>query len=102
MFHWIADWLASQNLGTNEFPFTAQNFIQSSYSTFVAGGFNYTVLPADNVQQVLKIAFDDILNGSLWDMVGTFNLPVCDPSGTWTLDQFYSNMNYTAYGEFAR
>ncbi|KAL1969871.1 hypothetical protein VTN77DRAFT_7380 [Rasamsonia byssochlamydoides] len=88
--------------GHRQLPFTGPDIIQSSYSSFVAGGFNYTVPPPDNINTVLAMTVDDILNGGLWPMVGTFNLPICDPSGTWSLEEFFANMGYEGYGDTAR
>lgn len=71
--------------------------MQSSYATFLEGGFNYTVPVHDNIQSVLQLSSDDITNGKLWGASGTFNLPICDPSGKWSIDTFYDNIHYTSY-----
>lgn len=91
-----------QLLGNSSYPFTVADVIQSSYASFVTRGFNYTAPVATNIQQVLSMTADDIQNGDLWSMSGTFNLLICDLSATWSMDEFYSNINYEGYGYVAR
>lgn len=70
--------------------------------SFVAGGFNYTAPVESTVQQVLALGSNALSSNQVYTMAGTFTLPICDPSGTWSMDDFYSNMNYTEYGDTAR
>ena len=58
---------------------------------------------AKNIEQVLELTANDIANSSkLWTMAGTFNLPICDPSDTWSIDDFYDYIDYNGYGDVAR
>lgn len=59
--------------------------------------------PIDStVQSVLSLSTDGVTSTSIYTIAGTFTLPICDPSGSWSMDTFYTNMNYTGYGYTAR
>lgn len=77
---------------------------QSSLSTYLEYGFNYTA-PIDNsINNVLDMSESELFTGSFWESIGLFNLPICIYAND-DLESFYSQMNTpknSGYGASAR
>lgn len=67
--------------------------IQSSLTSWLNHGFNYTASFSNSVDSVLALSTEEILSGSLWTMDGTFTLPVCHWGSEDSLSSFFNNLN---------
>lgn len=88
----------SQDIVDAKYNFTTQDMIQSSLTSWLNHGFNYTA-PVDNsISTVLDMSINQILSGALWTMDGTFTLPVCHWSSTESVKAFFYNLNSPTNG----
>ncbi|KAF3401943.1 hypothetical protein F1880_009951 [Penicillium rolfsii] len=86
------------NIVNAKYNFTTQDMIQSSLTSWLNHGFNYTA-PVDNsINTVLDMSINKILSGALWTMDGTFNLLVCHWNSTESIKAFFYNLNSPTNG----
>lgn len=82
-----------QNIVDGKYNFTTENIIQSSLTSWLNHGFNYTA-PIDNsIDTVLDMSIDDIFSGSLWTMDGTFTIPICHWTAEDDVSAFFSKLS---------